>query len=143
METPTLEPPQQGFTTHGNGTYSILWPFRKVIPLGVGIPSVTNQRKEEPKMGLVYCPKCGEEISDKAISCPHCNFAFSKQNIVKCEECGMEYESNLSAFPVTLAVSLPVALPLSVSLFENIFIFFYFFFFSVAFSISVKFCKIL
>ena len=42
-------------------------------------------------MGLVYCPKCGEEISDKAISCPHCNFAFSKQNIVKCEECGMEY----------------------------------------------------
>ena len=50
-------------------------------------------------MGLVYCPKCGEEISDKAISCPHCNFAFSKQNIVKCEECGMEYESNLSACP--------------------------------------------
>ena len=50
-------------------------------------------------MGLVYCPKCGEEISDKAISCPHCNFAFSKQNIVKCKECGMEYESNLSACP--------------------------------------------
>ena len=50
-------------------------------------------------MGLVYCPKCGEEISDKAISCPHCNFAFSKQNIVKCDECGMEYESNLSACP--------------------------------------------
>ena len=60
---------------------------------------LTNQRKEEPKMGLVYCPKCGEEISDKAISCPHCNFAFSKQNIVKCDECGMEYESNLSACP--------------------------------------------
>ena len=50
-------------------------------------------------MGLVYCPKCGEEISDKAIYCPHCNFAFSKQNIVKCDECGMEYESNLSACP--------------------------------------------
>ena len=50
-------------------------------------------------MGMVYCPNCGEEISDKAISCPYCNFAFSKQNIVKCDECGMEYESNLSACP--------------------------------------------
>lgn len=50
-------------------------------------------------MGMIYCPNCGEEISDKAISCPYCNFAFSKQNIVKCDECGMEYESNLSACP--------------------------------------------
>lgn len=50
-------------------------------------------------MGMVYCPNCGEEISDKAISCPYCNFAFSKQNTIKCDECGMEYESNLSACP--------------------------------------------
>ena len=42
IDTPTLEPPQHGFTTHGNGTYSSLWPFFNVIPLGTGTPSVAS-----------------------------------------------------------------------------------------------------
>lgn len=50
-------------------------------------------------MGLINCPKCRKAISDRAISCPYCKFAFSKQNFVKCEECGTEYESDLSACP--------------------------------------------
>ena len=35
-------PPQQGLTTHGNGTYSILCPLCNVTPLGIGIPSGTS-----------------------------------------------------------------------------------------------------
>ena len=55
-------------------------------------------------MALVYCPKCGQSVSDKASSCPHCGFALSGQNTVlqntiKCEECGDVYEVSLSSCP--------------------------------------------
>ncbi|MBW1771191.1 MAG: zinc ribbon domain-containing protein, partial [Deltaproteobacteria bacterium] len=26
-------------------------------------------------MGVIECPRCGEEISDQAKSCPHCGFS--------------------------------------------------------------------
>lgn len=50
-------------------------------------------------MGLINCPKCGESISDKATSCPHCTAVFSHQNLIICEDCGTEYEADLSACP--------------------------------------------
>ena len=42
IDTPTLEPPQQGLTTQGNGTYSTLCPLWSAMPLGIGIPSGTR-----------------------------------------------------------------------------------------------------
>ncbi len=34
-------------------------------------------------MALIKCPKCGKEISDKAVNCPNCGREFSKQEKVK------------------------------------------------------------
>lgn len=34
-------------------------------------------------MALIICPECGKEISDKAISCPHCGCPASE---FYCEE---------------------------------------------------------
>lgn len=31
-------------------------------------------------MALVYCPDCGKEVSDSAISCPNCAYPLSKLN---------------------------------------------------------------
>lgn len=33
-------------------------------------------------MALIKCPECGNEISDKAASCPHCGFLI-EQNYYK------------------------------------------------------------
>ena len=34
-------------------------------------------------MALIKCPECNKEISDQAISCPHCGFPLSKLGIEK------------------------------------------------------------
>lgn len=39
--------------------------------------------EEVYKMALIICPECGKEISDKAISCPHCGCPASE---FYCEE---------------------------------------------------------
>ena len=50
-------------------------------------------------MSLITCPKCGKTISEKAITCPHCKFNLSQQNLIVCDECGREYEMKFSACP--------------------------------------------
>lgn len=55
-------------------------------------------------MALICCPKCGESISDKANSCPHCGSALGEfkvptESTIKCEECGNDYEKTLSTCP--------------------------------------------
>lgn len=32
-------------------------------------------------MSLVNCPKCGKQISDKAVSCPHCGYQFTQPSV--------------------------------------------------------------
>ncbi len=55
-------------------------------------------------MALIYCPQCGQAISDKAACCPRCGFVLFAQNtalhnMMKCEDCGTEYEKDLSSCP--------------------------------------------
>lgn len=50
------------------------------------------------RVALIYCPKCGQSVSDKAISCPHCAFTLFVHTI-KCDDCGTEYDKNLSSCP--------------------------------------------
>jgi len=38
-------------------------------------------------MALIRCPECGNQISNSAISCPHCGFQIT------CPECGRKHES--------------------------------------------------
>ena len=51
-------------------------------------------------MALIKCSNCGKEISDKALTCPGCGFAFedkTKLNEVKpilCDECGQEISAD-------------------------------------------------
>lgn len=47
-------------------------------------------------MALIYCPQCGQSVSDKAAVCPHCGSSLSTNpvintNLIKCEDCGAEY----------------------------------------------------
>lgn len=49
-------------------------------------------------MGLINCPKCGKQVSDKAVSCPQCNFDLSNQSLIVCTECGCTY-ANMEACP--------------------------------------------
>lgn len=58
-----------------------------------------EKRKDELKMGLIACPKCGKIISEKATTCPHCKFKLSQQDLIMCEECGKKYEIKLLACP--------------------------------------------
>lgn len=30
------------------------------------------------KMALIFCPDCGKEVSDSALSCPHCAFPLNR-----------------------------------------------------------------
>ena len=44
-------------------------------------------------MALMNCPKCGNEISDKATACPKCGKKFEQKNKeLMCPECGKELE---------------------------------------------------
>ena len=55
-------------------------------------------------MALIYCSNCGQSVSDKAKSCPHCGYVFPERDLVnsdlkKCDDCGAEYNKSLSACP--------------------------------------------
>lgn len=43
-------------------------------------------KKEDLRMSLITCPKCGEAISEKATVCPYCKFNLSQQNLIMCGE---------------------------------------------------------
>lgn len=55
-------------------------------------------------MALIYCPQCGQSVSDKATVCPQCGSSLSTNpvintNVIKCEDCGAEYDVSLSTCP--------------------------------------------
>ena len=50
-------------------------------------------------MALINCPKCGEQISEKAEVCPHCKERLAKQEEIICEECQTKYSSDLASCP--------------------------------------------
>ena len=54
-------------------------------------------------MALILCKKCGNEISDKAIKCPHCGENVCNEEPVEnkklCEECGFPLEKGVEACP--------------------------------------------
>ena len=51
-------------------------------------------------MALTKCPKCGNEVSDKAERCPNCNFELGKESEINiCKECGAVLEEGMSACP--------------------------------------------
>lgn len=46
-------------------------------------------------MALIQCPKCGRDISNKALICPHCQEVLKQEERAKiyCQECGEELDS--------------------------------------------------
>lgn len=44
-------------------------------------------------MAMIKCPKCNEEISDKAIRCIHCDNILVKKGKSICKECGSEIKN--------------------------------------------------
>lgn len=50
-------------------------------------------------MALINCPKCGEQISEKAEVCPHCKERLAKQEEIICEECQTKYSADMRACP--------------------------------------------
>ncbi len=48
-------------------------------------------------MALIKCTECGEMISDKATTCPHCGAPIEK--MIKCEDCGAEYSADAEMCP--------------------------------------------
>lgn len=42
-------------------------------------------------MAMIYCPECGKEISDKAVSCPNCGTVVKKKF---CQHCGEQIDSD-------------------------------------------------
>lgn len=49
-------------------------------------------------MAMIYCPNCGEMISDKSTKCIHCGFEFTPQKRT-CPECGAELEADATTCP--------------------------------------------
>ncbi len=45
-------------------------------------------------MALIKCSECGQMISDKANTCPHCGIPIEQKTI--CEECGMEISTSIT-----------------------------------------------
>ena len=41
-------------------------------------------------MAMMNCPKCNEEISNKATKCVHCGFSLVEEKLITCSECGKE-----------------------------------------------------
>lgn len=48
-------------------------------------------------MALIKCSECKEEISDKALKCPHCGCPNNPK--VKCPECNTDIDKNASTCP--------------------------------------------
>ena len=45
-------------------------------------------------MGLINCPNCGKQISDKATQCVNCNYLLSQKNTIICPDCGESLNDN-------------------------------------------------
>lgn len=45
-------------------------------------------------MALMDCPKCGNEVSNKASTCPHCNYIINNQ-FLKLENMKIERDNAL------------------------------------------------
>ncbi len=48
-------------------------------------------------MSLIKCPECGNNVSDKAESCPNCGFSVA--SLIKCPECGNMFSGKADACP--------------------------------------------
>lgn len=65
-------------------------------------------------MAMINCSECGESISDKAASCPHCGAPVSGEtnNTNQCPKCNTTYiaeQKNAKVSPI-LFISLPMFL---------------------------------
>ncbi|MDY6072291.1 MAG: zinc ribbon domain-containing protein [Bacilli bacterium] len=50
-------------------------------------------------MAMMNCPKCNEEISNKATKCVHCGFSLVEEKMITCSECGKEISSKKKICP--------------------------------------------
>ena len=50
-------------------------------------------------MAMMQCPHCGQQVSDKAEFCPHCNERLIEEKKIKCSECGAEVSATLKVCP--------------------------------------------
>lgn len=48
-------------------------------------------------MSLIKCSECGQEVSDKALACPHCGAPVVKD--VYCTRCGAKYPETAAVCP--------------------------------------------
>ena len=62
----------------------------KIIIYPVGVAGI----KYFLIMALIKCDECGQMVSDKAMSCPHCGCPIEKE--VTCPECGNIIENGLT-----------------------------------------------
>lgn len=50
-------------------------------------------------MAMMYCPNCGQPVSDKAVTCVHCGFVLKEPEKKVCPECGQELEDGVTVCP--------------------------------------------
>ena len=50
-------------------------------------------------MALIPCPQCGQSVSDKALSCPHCGCRLAGPAERLCPECGSQVPDGAAACP--------------------------------------------
>lgn len=50
-------------------------------------------------MAMIICPKCGEQVSDKARKCVHCGEILKEEVKKYCVECGTELEEKMTECP--------------------------------------------
>ena len=81
-------------------------------------------------MALIKCPECGREISDQAVSCPHCGFPLSKIKESEEERKKEEFQviatrSNQRGIHITLFILAGLALGTSIIFFTFALVFLY------------------
>lgn len=50
-------------------------------------------------MAMITCPKCGQQVSDKAKNCVHCGAILIQEEKRVCSECGAELEAGATECP--------------------------------------------
>ncbi len=69
-------------------------------------------------MALISCPECGKEISDQAVTCPHCGYGLKKEKVKQKTTLG---SGNLSSkITATNALAIIMQISLVVLLFVNL-----------------------
>lgn len=53
-------------------------------------------------MALIYCPNCGNAVSNQAVACPRCSFPISSVNVPfdTCKDCGAQLSGTEQFCPV-------------------------------------------